>query len=136
MKRLTLASLTWLILLNCSDHELKPNPSAQSTPVVGVWKLIQLQPGWMYPLKDYSNNNILFDFRSNGQLIITGAPNDVYPNGKYSYFFGEDYLLSSSDPKVLMVEFGTSKWTYDLTNGKMTLGQSYHDGPDFLFARE
>jgi hypothetical protein len=138
MKRLALAALAGLLLWNCSRNDVKPNSPIQSTAIVGVWKLIQVRPPWYGELTDYSNNNIRFDFRSNGKLIITGAPSDVYPNGEYSYFFGLDYfdlLHEPSEPKTLLVKFNNLKWGYQLTDGKMTLGQSYSDGSDFIFVR-
>ena len=53
-----------------------------------------------------------------------------------SFFFGEDHLGGSSDPKVLLVKINSTKWTYDLTNGIMILGLSYVDGPNLIFERK
>lgn len=86
---------------------------------------------------EYSNENIIYDFQPNGVLRITGGQNIGYSSGEYDYFFGEDYLGGgTTDPKILLVKINDSKWTYNLTNRKMTLGQSYVDGNDLIFERK
>ena len=76
------------------------------------------------------------------KLIITGEENSAYPNGEYEYFFREDYLepgpWGGNDQKVLLVSINGSKYSYNLTNGVMTLGHSHigdGGGPDFVFEK-
>ena len=113
-----------------------------SNQIIGNWKLIEAK----YPgLKggdssefsiNYTKENIIYNFKPNGDLIVSGGDNAGYASGKYEYFFGEDYLGGVNSPKVLLVKINNSKWSYKLTNGKMILGQSYFDGPDLIFVRK
>ena len=60
----------------------------------------------------------------------------AYPTGEYQYFFGEDNLGGSSNPKILLLKINNSKWTYNFTNGQIKLGMSYVDGPELIFEKK
>jgi hypothetical protein len=135
MKKIMTLILIGILTFSCSNND------EITDQIVGNWKLTEAK---FYGLQggsssegsiDYSNENIIYNFQANGILMVSGGENAGYPNGEYEYFFGEDYLGSSNDPKSLLVKINTSKWTYNLTNGKMTLGKSYVDGPDLVFEK-
>lgn len=131
MKKLLILILAMATFSSCS------NDDDISDQITGKWKLLEVRSygfGGKTSI-DYSDENIIYNFQSNGILVITGGENVDYWNGEYDYFFGEDHLGGDSDPKVLLVKIDGSKWTYNLTKGKMTLGQSYVDGPDLVFER-
>lgn len=136
MKRITILMLCIFTLSSCSNDDPIPNQ------IVGEWKLMKakfsgLQGGnSSVDSIDYTNKNIIYNFRTNNTLIVSGGKNVGYPNGTYNYFFGKDHLGGNSDPKILLIKVNNSKWTYNLTNGKMTLGNSYVDGPDLVFERK
>lgn len=124
-EKIYLLLLIHLILLSCSKNDLLENQ------ILGEWKLIEERiisetnpdPNTI----DYSNKNIIYNFKSNGKLVVTGGQNVEYPNGEYDYFFGEDYLSgfpSENERKTLLVKIDNSKWTFNLTNGVIKLGQS------------
>lgn len=125
--------MTIATFISCSNDD-----DSSSNQIVGVWKLIEakfygLEEGSSTEgLIDYSDKNIIYDFQTNGTLTVSGGENAGYTNGVYDYIFGKDHLGGSNDPEILLVTINESKWTYDLTNGKMTLGQSYVDGPDLI----
>jgi len=131
MKNFVLLTLIGLLALGCSkdDDEL--------SEIVGNWKLIESKSHGFQGASsiDYSNESIIYNFQIDGILIVSGGENAGYPNGEYEYFFGEDHLGGTNDPKVLLVKINDSKWSYDFTNGKMTLGQAYVDGPNLIFER-
>ncbi|WP_369049538.1 hypothetical protein [Tenacibaculum sp. UWU-22] len=131
MKKALIFLLIEFLISNCS------NDNDISNQIVGNWKLTEAK---FYGLEgedsiDYSNKNINYNFKSNGILVVSGGDNAGYANGEYHYFFGKDHLGGNTDPKILLVKINISKWTYGLTNGKMTLGQSYVDGPNLIFER-
>jgi len=113
--------------------------------IIGEWKLIEVIS---YGLEggnssegsiDYSKENIIYNFQSNGKLFVIGETNAAHSVGEYDYFFGEDYLSGSpseNERKILLVKIDNSKWTYNLTNGVMILGKSFVDGPNLVFERK
>ena len=136
MKKNLILILAIITLSSCSKDD---NPSTKQ--IVGEWKLMEAKilNFSTNPTIDYSNENIIYNFQSNGKLLVTGSQNIGYPNGEYEYLFGDDYLSgapSSGESKILLVKINNSKWTYNLTNGKMILGQSYVDGTDLYFERK
>jgi len=137
MKKKIYLLLISLAILSCSKDD-----DSLENQILGEWILIEAQlidfsPN--PPIIDYSNENIIYNFQLNEKLVVTGGDNVGYPNGEYEYFFGEDYLGGAQSPgesKILLVKINGSKWTYDLTNGKMTLGRSYVDGPTLILGRK
>ena len=140
MKKIKIIGLLFLIgnYSSCNHN----NDDEVPNQIVGSWKLIEAE----YPnLRitspsessiNYNKENIIYNFKSNGDLIVSGGDNVGYGNGKYKYYFREGHLGGSNALKVLLVEINNSKWSYKLTNGKMILGQSYFDGPDLIFERK
>jgi len=134
MKKITILFLIIGILASCSNDD-----DVANNQIIGEWKLTEAQ---IFNFNgqfstDYSNDNLIYNFQSNSILKVTGGQNFGYPDGEYDYFFGEDYLGGgTNEPKVLLVKINESKWTYNLTNGKMTLGKSYVDGPDLILERK
>lgn len=136
MRKILTLLLIGFLVLGCSSDD------AISNQIVGSWKLLEAK---FYGLEggsssggsiDYSDENIIYNFKSDGYLIVSGGNNAGYANGEYEYFFEEDHFGGDTAPKVLMVKINNSRWTYDLTDGKMTLGQSYVDGPNLIFERK
>lgn len=127
-----------LVTLGCTKQETE---TKEQQALNGTWKLIEARiiNFSTNPTIDYSNKNIVYNFQANGILLVTGGDNAGYPNGEYEYVFGKDYLGGAPSPgeeKILLVKINDSKWTYDLTNRKMTLGKSYVDGADLIFERK
>jgi len=75
-------------LSNNASVELKVNEvSATTTSFICKWKLIKssgfMVPGLEY---DYSQNNIVYEFKSNGVLAISGDAKPIWPElGEHSY---------------------------------------------------
>lgn len=108
-----------------------------SNQIIGNWKLTEVKSygfGGESTI-DYSDKNIIYNFKANGILVVSGGDNAGFMNGEYEYFFGEDHLGSNTDPKVLLVKINNLKWAYHLTNKKMTLSQAYVDGASLIFER-
>lgn len=137
MKKIIFLITTIVVLTSCSNND------DISNQITGKWRLVEAK---FYGLEsgnssessiDYSKDNIIYSFQASGNLVVFGnGENAGYPNSEYEYFFGKDHLSGGNDPEILLVKINKSKWTYDLTNGKMTLGKSYVDGPDLVFERK
>ena len=63
----------------------------ESSSIVGKWKLVKVLPTHWHPKPyDYSNYNIVYDFRANGVLKISGVIDQNYEGhnlGEYTYLF-------------------------------------------------
>ena len=136
MKKLTTLLAMILLFANCSK-----NDEETSNPVIGEWKLIKVEQNDganNISITDYTNQTIIYKFETNSNLNVN-INNVVYNSGNYSYEYKNDYLSgfpSSGEIKILLVVINNQKWTYELINGKMKLGQSYVDGPDLYLEKK
>ena len=137
MKKILILIVAIVTMSSCSNDD-----DFSTKQIVAEWKLMEAK---FYGLQggnssegsiDYSDKNIIYNFHSDGTLTVSGGENAGYSNGEYEYFFGEDHLGGINDPKTLLVKINESKWSYDLRNGKMTLGKSHVDGPNLVFERK
>ena len=114
-----------------------------SDQILGKWKITGARNPWFVNrFYDYSNENIIYNFLSNGILIVTGNENHkgAYANGEYNYVFKYDYFSdyhSPNEPKIwyLTIDDGL-EWTYKSLDTLMQLGQSYTDMNDYCLKRE
>ena len=134
MKNIMLLSVLVMLFVSCTK-----NDNEISNPIVGEWKLIKSEQydeaSNKLSVTDYSSQNIIYKFDSNSNLNINSGNNA----GNYKYEFKEDYLSgfpSNGETKMFMVVLYSTKWIYNLSNGKMKLGNSYVDGPDLYFEKK
>lgn len=136
MKNIFLLTILAMLFISCSK-----NDNEISTPIVGEWKLIKSEhydASNNKSVTDYSSQNIIYKFDSNSNLNVNNS-NNAYNAGNYNYEFKNDYLSgfpSSEETKIFMVIINSTKWTYNLSNGKMKLGNSYVDGQDLYFEKK
>jgi hypothetical protein len=91
MKLLFLAAIIFFISVGCdknADNEEFENPYRDN--IIGTWKLVEIStilndhnPDTI----DYSKNNIIYDFRSDGVLIITGHVNNDLLEGEHLFSY-------------------------------------------------
>jgi hypothetical protein len=60
--------------------------------IIGSWKLVILYPYYDFngerPIVDYSDSNIVFTFKANNTLLISGSMAEGYlPAGEYTYTY-------------------------------------------------
>jgi hypothetical protein len=142
MKNILILMMAIVVLSSCS----KDNDDDATNQIVGKWKLVKIEyykrdanTNGSLQTTDYSVKNIIYDFRLNNKLIISGEDNMDSENRVSDYVFEKDYLSgfpSEGESKMFLVKIDGSKWTYSLTNGIMKLGQSYIDGSDLYFEKE
>ena len=136
MKKLILLLAIILLFANCSK-----NDDETSNPIIGEWKLIKVERNDganNIPIKDYTNENIIYKFETNSNLNIN-TNNEAHKSGNYSFEYKDDYLSGFPSPgekKILLVLINNQKWTYELINGKMKLRQSYIDGLDLYLEKK
>ena len=149
MRKLIYLFVISLIILSCSKND-DPDDSLKK-PIPGEWKLIRITSDGTYDptIIDYSDKNVIYNFtpykrydtpESGYELIISGAENAGYSNGKYEYHFREGYLhpgpWGENDEKVLLVSINGAKYSYTLTDGIMILGMSHiKGGSDYIFEK-
>ncbi len=134
MKKGIVLLLTIVLSFACTGDDDSRNDSQ----IIGDWKLMKAEIvnfSQNPSIIDYSDENIIYNFKSDGKLVVTGGENIGYPDGEYDYYFGEANLANLNDP-VLIVKINNSQWTFNLTDGIMKIGQSYVDGPDLFFKRK
>lgn len=136
MKKTIILIFTIALFSNCSNED-----DFSMNQIVGEWKLMEAK---FYGLQggsssegsiNYSKENVIYNFKLNTTLVVTGGKNAGYANGEYDYFFGKDLFGGINSPKVLLVKINDSKWSYELKDGKMILGKSHVDGPNLIFKR-
>jgi len=124
---------------NCIDGE--PDSISSADQILGKWKLIREKIYWLEASTyNYTNDTIIYNFQTDGNLIVTGNPysNRAYPNGTYNYVFEKDDSSNSTGsnvPETWMVEIKGFKYTYKSKDNNMELGMSYVDGSDYCFEK-
>lgn len=120
---------------NANCIEGLPDNNINANQIIGEWKLTK-SSSYLF-VNDYSNENIIYNFLEDGELIVSGGGNiGGYPNGTYNYVFELDYLSNSespNEPMIWLVKIDGLKWTYNSKNNLMVIGQSYVDGADMCF---
>jgi hypothetical protein len=116
---------------------------ATNDMIMGSWKLVMLVITPDYQERDtidYSNENIIYDFRKNGRLVITGnIPNDFYlfkdfqkGNHRYKFYYHDDCV--SCPPNYFKIDGNRNYacspplWSTDLViSGEQTIeGTVFH----------
>ncbi|MCX2681525.1 lipocalin-like domain-containing protein [Galbibacter sp. EGI 63066] len=129
MKKILTLTLIGFLFIGCS------NDDGDTNQITGNWKLVEAK---FYGLgdgsvsdgsTDYTNENIMYNFQTNGILIVSGGENAGYPSGEYEYSF-------EKGNSELLVKINNQNWTSAFINGKMVLGDSFADGPDLVFERK
>ncbi|EPR73710.1 hypothetical protein ADIWIN_1347 [Winogradskyella psychrotolerans RS-3] len=132
MKNKLILIVMLVTVFSCSDDDF-----SSVNKIVDEWKLTEIR--YYTPsgnsIIDYSDVNIIYDFRENGTLIVSGTEQGIYNNGTYEYEIEEGVVEGISDLVIFTVKIDQTYWTYDLTNGIMKLGISHVDGPDLIFER-
>ena len=80
-----------MVLAVCFSSCSKKGPEGHEEPVnlIGKWKLEKENFAWCGEVRDYSKNNIVYEFHPNGVLTVTGTTDDKvserYKPGEYLY---------------------------------------------------
>lgn len=145
MKKLPLIFIL-IILSSCKknevvniDMDLKCPTVARvgsDTEAIGKWKLLQGSSVFYDPRTvDYSCNEVVYDFRSNGLVRITSDIQELIgPNpGEHSYEFSRKPLFEGGNN--FTIKINSSAISCKISGGLMTLDDSAFDGPILHLAR-
>jgi len=135
MKKFLLLMAT--IALFCSCHKNNVPTEEFQEPYLGMWKLMELSfydflhfqlTGEHYPILDYSNHNVIYEFKENGILVVSGDMDHPL----MSWFaergldvFSSPYVLTEGTYSYLIAKSGESYSTpecYICINKKMDYG--------------
>jgi hypothetical protein len=97
-------NIIYLLLISLTISSCSNNDNSLEDPIIEKWKLLRTTSDGTYTpeIIDCTDKNTIYNFTNtpsefyfidgSSELIITGAENARYPNGKYDYYFREDYL--------------------------------------------
>lgn len=121
------------------DDDLKCPVSAikgANNKIIGKWKLVK----WSLPFSpnsneiDYSCNEVIYEFGSNGILNVTSdlQERQGYANGSYTF----EFKMSNNKPQLTIngLVFGDG-YILTLSSTKMIWNNSPVDGPIYTFIR-
>lgn len=145
MKKLPLVFIL-VISLSCKKNEVVdinmdlrcPTVArvGSNTQVVGKWKLLKGSTVF-YDTKtvDYSCNEVIYDFRSNGIVIITSDIQELIGSnpGEHSYEFTPKPLFEGGNN--FTIKINSNAVSCRISEGLMTLDNSALDGPILHLAR-
>jgi hypothetical protein len=103
--------------------------------IVGKWKLEKIRVISRLGIfcTDYSPYNVVYEFKENGILIVTGDIEDYNWTGDYSFVKDEWGMGQDGYPWGLNIN-GSTNW-YILSSKKLIIDNSPLDGPTSYFVK-
>lgn len=131
-KKLLLLAAISSVMLCCSDED---ESARVAGAIVGQWQLIHVhERSWDSHLSDESAKNIVYDFKANGILDVSGAC-ALIEKGQYPY--REETLTLGGQPyKTPVVTMAGRRWIYSFSDGHMTIVELDSDGGTLTFVRK
>lgn len=108
--------------------------------VIGKWKLVKVEivfaPTTEQSTRDYSCDNIVYEFQEGGILIVTGTSENMraYKNGQYPFEF-KDTKLNEYAPEKYTLEIKNRSISCGIQDNKMIFNDSDLDGDIVHFVR-
>jgi hypothetical protein len=105
--------------------------------VIGSWKLVKSETVFMSKTnEDYSCNDIIYNFKSNGTLNITSDINNYIGDkqGSYKYSFSTSQLYNGGNQPYTL-KINQRAVACSISQGVMTLDDSPLDGPIIYLVR-
>jgi len=124
----------------CNENEQKCTTIAVEGPennVIGKWKQVKGKTVFDKPqIVDYSCNNIIYNFKSDGSLsIYSDIDNPIgYNSGEYIYEFSLYSLYENIDENYTL-KIENSSWACGISGSNMVLNNTPLDGPILYFVR-
>jgi hypothetical protein len=135
MKKFFLLLAISSMIFGCSKED-EPNQIITGE-IVGQWKLIKVHArAWDSHITDLSAKNIVYNFISNGILLVSGGQTGRHTNGQHKYSFGEETLtIGGQNFESLIVRIGNQKWASSFSDGQMSLIELDSDGGSLTFVK-
>lgn len=134
MKKLLLLFAISSVFVCCSDERESPEIVGE---IVGRWKLVHVhERSWDSHVSDESAKNIVYDFGSNGILVVNGE-SALIRKGRYNYTFQEETLtIGGQRYQTPIVTIASRRWMYSLSNGYMRILELDDDGGTLTFVKK
>ena len=114
--------LAALICISCQSKINDDDAANKDSTIIGKWKLDKIVPFTNLESYDYSQYNIVFEFKTNGTLTVSGtnelANASIFPEGDYLYLLKNDFIRIKSD---LFLQ-GKSDFWYNFSSNEGILG--------------
>lgn len=126
------------MILSCSEDDETRGKGIYPAEVIGQWKLIYFQSqSWDSYMHDFTNENIEYDFKPTGILVVEGGGQHAIPHtdGPHDYLFRKA-SVDRQHEKRLMVKIDSQEWWYSFSDGEMMISQADRDGGMLVFIRE
>lgn len=112
-----------------------------SITIIGKWKLVKIQTSGFNPtgtveVFDYSNYNIIYEFKLDNILTISGNIKDIdeykgHKLGEYLYSFSvNDRIIT----EFTIEEFGS--FQFSISSKQLEIGNKYLDGDTYYFIKQ
>jgi hypothetical protein len=136
LKKLFLLIAISSLILGCSDED-ESNPIITGE-IVGQWKMIYTHArAWDSHISDVSAKNIVYNFKSNGILLVSGDQIGRHTNDQHKYSFGEETLtIGGQNYERMIVRIGNQKWSSSFSDGQMSLMELDSDGGSLTFVKK
>ncbi len=146
--KIILAIIIMLSTLSCKKDDsiiadLKCTVTAvhgEKDNIIGKWKLVKQNNAWDLPIIDYSCQNIIYEFKSDGNLLVIGDNEDQLSVPLGSHKFELTAIPLPNDPlkevrSLSIIGDSLSSWPCEISTNEMTLSQAMLDGPTLTFYR-
>lgn len=125
-----------------NNDELKCPVTAKEGPddnIIGKWKFVKTRTAALAaPSKtyDYSCNNVIFHFKEDGLLVISGVSEGIrsFGNGEYSFEFKDVPFFTGMDG-TYTITIGYISGACSIQENKMIIDRSPLDGDRQYFVR-
>lgn len=139
--RLIFSIVIMLTTLSCKKSEITIDDlqcpvtaiSGKKNNVIGKWKLVTEQFTFFNPrTEDLSCQDIIYEFKSDGNLIVTGYENEPLQYKEFE-LISKPLFEQMEEKQTLRIGYGD--WACDISQHKMTLNASPVDGSIRTFYR-
>lgn len=99
--------------------------------ITGKWKLVKAKAVFRDPrTEDYSCNDIVYDFRADGMLVISGTTKNPigYDEGQYAYEFSIGKLYQEAEEDYTL-KIGNTSLACNIEENQLVINESPLDGP-------
>lgn len=144
--KIILAIIIMLSTLSCKKSEITIDDlqcpvtaiQGKENVIIGKWKLVKQDNAWGVPSVDYSCQKIIYEFKSDGRLLVTGNVEYLLsiPLGSHKFELARlsNYPMKDVQSLNIIGEL-MSSWPCEISTNEMTLSQAMLDGPTLTLYR-
>jgi hypothetical protein len=107
----------------------------ENSSIIGKWKLMKAEIPYSerQPSYDYSQRNIIYEFKANGNLIVFGKTNNInHYLGHEQGVFEFSYINDSDESRM---KIDNTTWWYVLSAKELILSLAPLDGQILYFVK-